>query len=314
MTALADLPPPPVPSWAHPLTTLYERSPGPGPRPAPALPELARLLYGGDLIFPRQPDRPHVIANFVQTLDGVVSFAIPGHSGGGEISGFDAADRFVMGLLRSCADAVVVGSGTLHADQGHVRTTGFVYPDARELYADIRAQTSGRRADPLNVIVTGSGVVDLSEPTFHTQGLETVIVTTEEGGRQLRWEHGQRLDVTRVRVVAEKGPVPPMAVTGVLQREFAVELLLHEGGPRLLGAFVGARMVDELFLTVAPQVAGRETAHRPSLVEGVAFLPGMAPWFELESVKHAGSHLFLRLLARDVPAPAARQLHFVASR
>jgi riboflavin biosynthesis pyrimidine reductase len=294
MTAMADLPAPPVPSWANPLTTLYERSSG----AAPALPELARLLYGGDLTFPRRPDRPYVIANFVQTLDGVVSFAIRGRSGGGEISGFDAADRFVMGLLRSCADAVMVGSGTLHADAGHVRTASFIYPDARELYADVRAQTSGRRTDPLNVTVTGSGVVDLSEPTFHTPGLETVIVTTEEGERRLRSEHGQRLDLTRVRVVAEKGPVPPPAVTGVLQREFGVGLLLHEGGPRLLGAFLGARMVDELFLTVAPQVAGRETADRPSFAEGVAFLPEMAPWFDLESVKRAGSHLFLRLLRR----------------
>jgi len=294
MTAMADLSTSPVPSSAHPLTTLYERSPA----TTAALPELARLLYGGDLTFPRRPDRPHVIANFVQTLDGVVSFAIRGRSGGGEISGFDAADRFVMGLLRSCADAVMVGSGTLHADAGHVRTASFIYPDARELYTDVRAQTSARRTDPLNVIVTGSGVVDLSEPTFHTPGLETVIVTTEEGERWLRSEHGQRLNVTRVRVVAEKGPVPPTAVTGALQREFGVGLLLHEGGPRLLGAFLGAQMVDELFLTVAPQVAGRETGDRPSFAEGVAFLPEMAPWFDLESVKRAGSHLFLRLLRR----------------
>jgi hypothetical protein len=46
-----------------------------------------RLLYGGDLAFPRPPDRPYVVANFVQTLDGVVSYAIRGRSGGGEISG-----------------------------------------------------------------------------------------------------------------------------------------------------------------------------------------------------------------------------------
>jgi riboflavin biosynthesis pyrimidine reductase len=288
--------PPPVPSWAHPLTTLYERSPAPS---RSAFPELVRVLYGGDLAFPRRPDRPRVIANFVQTLDGVVSFAIQGHSGGGEISGFDPADRFVMGLLRSFADAVMVATGTLHADSGHVRTPSFIYPEARDLFAELRSQASGRRTDPLNVIVTGSGAVDVSEPTFHTPGLETVIVTTAEGERRLRSEHGQRLDVTRVRAVAEKGPVPPAAVIGVLRREFGVELLLHEGGPRLLGAFLRARMVDELFLTVAPQIAGRETAHRPSLAEGVAFLPRMAPWFDLQSVKRAGSHLFLRLLARS---------------
>src|SRR6185436_17591306 len=173
----------------------------------------------------------------VQTLDGVVSYAIRGRSGGGEISGFDATDRFVMGLLRSCADAVMVASGTLHGDSGHVRTPRFIDPDGGERYAAFRSRVGKRGIEPLNVIVTGSGRVDLREPTFHTPGLETVIVTTEEGGRQLRGEHGERLSVTRVRAVAEAGPVPPAAVLALLHREFGVELLLHEGGPRLLGAF-----------------------------------------------------------------------------
>lgn len=150
----------------------------------------------------------------------------------------------------------------------------------------------------MNVIVTGSGRVDLSEPTFHTPSLETVIVTTEDGERRLRSEHGQRLGVTRVRAVAEAGPVPPAAVIGVLQREFGVGLLLHEGGPRLLGAFLAAGRVDELFLTLAPQVAGRGAMPRPGLAEGAAFLPETAPWFDLQSVKRGGSHLFLRLSAR----------------
>lgn len=274
------------------LATLYDRSPE---AEQAALTEPLQLLYGGDLAFPLRPDRPHVVANFVQTIDGVVSYAIPGRAGGGEISGFDAADRFVMGLLRSCADAVMVASGTLHADSGHVRTPSFVCPEAGELYAELR---SGRSRDPLNVIVTGSGRVDLSEATFHTEGLETLIVTTEDGERRLRSEHGQGLRATRVRAVAEAGLVPPAEVLGILGREFGVGLLLHEGGPRLLGAFLAARAIDELFLTLAPQVAGRGAVPRPGIAEGVAFLPETAPWFDLQSVKRAGNHLLLRLSAR----------------
>lgn len=284
-----------MPSHAEPLATLYERSQAAG---GAVLTERLRLLYGGDLSFPLQPDRPHVVANFVQTLDGVVSFAIRGRSGGGEISGFDATDRFVMGLLRSAADAVMVGSGTLHADAGHVRTPSFIYPEARDLYAAFRARASRRSTDPLNVIVTGTGRLDLSEATFHTPGLETVIVTTSEGEQRLRSDHGQELRMTQVRTVAERGPVPPPAVIAVLRRDFGVEVLLHEGGPRLLGAFLAAGSLDELFLTVAPQIAGREGTHRPELAEGTAFLPETAPWFDLESVKRAGNHLFLRLSAR----------------
>ena len=64
---------------------------------------------------PRHATRPHVIGNFVTSLDGVVSLGIPGKAGGGEISGFNPHDRMVMGVLRAAADAVVVGAGTLRA-------------------------------------------------------------------------------------------------------------------------------------------------------------------------------------------------------
>ena len=54
-------------------------------------------------------------------------------------------------------------------------------------------------------------------------------------------------------------------------------------------------IVDELFLTLAPQVAGRDSdLHRLSLVEGHAFMPVDALWATLLSVKLADSHLLLR--------------------
>ena len=61
--------------------------------------------------------RPFVFSNFVTTLDGVVSLHAKGHSAGADISGFNAQDRMVMGLLRAIADVVIVGSGTLDADR-----------------------------------------------------------------------------------------------------------------------------------------------------------------------------------------------------
>jgi riboflavin biosynthesis pyrimidine reductase len=240
-----------------------------------------------------------VFTNFVQTLDGVVSYRIPGRSGGGEISGFNAADQFVMGLLRSCADAVLFASGTLHGDPGHVRSPSFIFPKAARLYAEFRARAGKSRADPLNVIVSGSGRIDLAEPTFHTPGLETLIVTTEEGAQRLRSDHGERLRATQVRTAAESGQVPPAAALDLLRREFSLGLLLHEGGPRLLGGFLADGLVDEIFLTVAPQIAGRADQARPGIAEAVAFLPESAPWFDLVSIKRVESHLFLRMSARS---------------
>jgi riboflavin biosynthesis pyrimidine reductase len=77
--------------------------------------------------------------------------------------------------------------------------------------------------------------------------------------------------------------------------ELGGRLIQCEGGPHVLGQFLKARMIDELFLTLAPQLAGR-TADRPrlGLIEGTAFAVGDAPWAHLMSVHASSDHLFLR--------------------
>ena len=105
-------------TWRAPLETLYDAAEG---CPLPLPPELATLY--GRLTFPLIQGRPYVIANFVTTLDGIVSLGVPGQEGGAEISGFNQHDRMVMGLLRAVADAVVVGAGTPRASPRHRRSS-----------------------------------------------------------------------------------------------------------------------------------------------------------------------------------------------
>jgi riboflavin biosynthesis pyrimidine reductase len=275
------------------IVTLYERE---EPEESILTPELRRL-YGGDLSFPEaHGNRPYVIGNFVETIDGVVSFAIPGRSGGGEISGGSEEDRFVMGLLRSIADAVVVGSGTLHGDPGHVRIPAFIYPEANDLYAELRRKL-GKPPLPLNVILTASGKINFDEATFHSDGLPTAIVTTDEGAARIASDHGDMPHVT-VRTTGEAGRTSPEAVLKILGRDFGVRLLVHEGGPTIFGQYLAAGMIDELFLTVAPQIAGRlHLAQRPGIAGETLFLPETAPWFGLRSIKRARDHLLLRYAA-----------------
>jgi riboflavin biosynthesis pyrimidine reductase len=72
-------------------------------------------------------------------------------------------------------------------------------------------------------------------------------------------------------------------------------LILCEGGPRTLGALVAEGLVDELFLTTSPLLAGRATNRsRPALVEGIELLPATTVGFELLTLRRAGSHLFSR--------------------
>lgn len=287
-----------------PIVTLFEREAAPRESLPPALAE----MYGGGLVVPEgTPERPYVIVNFVETLDGVVSYALPGEAGGGAISGESAADHAVMGLLRARADAVIFGSGSLHEDSGHVRVPEFIYPALEAEYAALRVQLGRTDALPLNVVVSASGRVDFTEPTFSYSGLRVLIATTARGaerlargplptGAEVRALPGQvATEETANAVRGEANGVSPRALLALLGREYGVRVALHEGGPKLLGAFLADGAVDELFLTLAPQLAGRADAtRRPALIEGHAFAPERAPWATLLSLKQAGSHLLLR--------------------
>lgn len=282
----------------HPIRTLIDRSATVQERLLS--PRLAEA-YDGDLALPAvAPGRVYVAANFVTTLDGVASFQIAGKSGGGEISGFNEEDRFIMGLLRSAADAVLFGSGSLRGDPGHVRTPEFIYPALREEFHAFRRTVLHKPINPLNVVLTASGQINLAEPTFHAPDLPSLIITTEAGYGRLKRDHGRALAVTQVRTVAQEGPgVSPAAALTILREQFGVHRLLHEGGPTLFAQFLANGLIDELFLTLAPQIAGRNNSQsRPGIAEQFSFMPDDAPWLDLMTLKIAGHYLYLRYKTR----------------
>jgi riboflavin biosynthesis pyrimidine reductase len=249
-------------------------------------------LYGG-LRFPTHPGRPHVIGNFVTTLDGVVSLGVPGKAGGGEISGFNPHDRMVMGLLRAAADAVIVGAGTLRASSpDHRWTAGYIYPPLTDAYRSLRVAL-GKPDPPLNVVVTASGDLDLDRRLFQSGEVPVLIVTTPDGAKRF----GTRALPPSVRVAASDGPgsLSARAVLTLVRHANQCERILVEAGPRLMGDFFGERQLDELFLTLAPQVAGRDgSVERPGLVAGKRFAPEHPLWGTLVGLKRGGNHLFLR--------------------
>jgi riboflavin biosynthesis pyrimidine reductase len=250
------------------------------------LPPALAAVYG-TLRFPENA-RPHVISNFVASVDGVVSLAMP-RTGGAEISGGSREDRAVMGLLRAVADFVVIGAGTLRAFPRHIWTPEAIDPDRAVHYALLRRQL-GKPAAPTTVLVTASGDLDLSLPVFRAGGSATLVVTTKDGARRLSAQ-GATCDV---RVTGDGPRLEAAAVMAALQVPSGGRILL-EGGPQLMGTFLDARRVDELFLTLAPQVIGRTPAvPREGLTSGVLFFPDRPLWGRLVSVKTARDLLFLR--------------------
>jgi riboflavin biosynthesis pyrimidine reductase len=268
-----------------------------------ALPPELREMYDGDLRFrASSASRPYVIANFVSTLDGVASYAIKDKSSGSAISDSNPGDRFIMGLLRASVDAVMVGARTLQdASANSLWTPEYVYPDAKRLYAEYRVNTQHKPEYPLLVIVSGSGQLELERAVFRTPAMRTVVITTSAGRDELTRRGAAALSSVEVRALNSKsgnsssGSIDPLAILELLQAQFGVKTLLHEGGPTLFGQFLAAEAVDELFLTLSPQIAGRKRdSARPAIVQGVEFVPDSAPWLQMLSAKANAAFLYLR--------------------
>lgn len=279
-----------TPAPLTPLETLT-RTPRLNDGVAP-LPDALQALYG---VFdmPAAHHRPAVIGNFVSSLDGVVALNTPGViTGGGEISGFNQHDRMVMGILRAIADVVVVGAGTLRAAPKHLWLAEFIYPPMAAEYRALRAQL-GLHPAPLTVIVSGSGDLDLSMLVFNTPEAEALIVTTETG--MARLSQRPLPPPTRALAVTDGARVTAAAALAAAISLRPSDVILTEGGPSLMSDFLAESKLDELFLTLAPQVAGRSSANpRPGFADGYLFAPGDPRWGALLDVRRGGSHLFLR--------------------
>lgn len=247
--------------------------------PLPLTPRL-RDLYGGDLSLAEDV----LYANFVQSIDGVVS--IPGVvSSGSVISGKDDADRFIMALLRACASAVLVGGATLRDAPGHHWTAEHIFPELADEFAQLR-QLLGLAPQPRLVVLTATGEIDVNHPAV--RGGATFL-TSAAGGRRIH-----ALIPERSSIKAFPGDRVPLDQAVAWLREQGHSRILSEAGPHVMGQLVAGRLVQDLFLTVSPILAGRKGPGRLGLIEGMALLPERRVETHLASGRASGDFLLLR--------------------
>jgi riboflavin biosynthesis pyrimidine reductase len=266
----------------EPLELLYEEA----QLPHYGLPPEFARVYGGDLGF----TPPCLYANFVTSIDGVAALG-PGYpSSGSAISGRRSADRFVMGLLRACSDAVLIGAGTLRATPGHQWTPGHACPQAASGFAELR-RSLRRPAQPELVVVTASGDLPTDHPALQSGAL---IATTMNGACRL----DGLVPAACTTLTAGQGPTLRMADVLAALKARGHTTVLTEGGPLLIGHLLDEGLLDELFLTTSPVLAGRADTPRPGLVAGLELLPGDSRWADLISARRRDSYLFLRYRLR----------------
>jgi riboflavin biosynthesis pyrimidine reductase len=271
-----------------PLETLYETNWG----TKVPLPEELSALYG-DLSFPKRSLLPHIISNFVTTLDGVASLDPLAVAQEDAISGSNPEDRMVMGLLRAACDAVIIGAGSLRSAPGYLGTAASIFPPFAHSYAALRSLL-GKESPPLNVIVTARGLLNPRMRLFQSGDVPVLVVTTRSGRERI----GSLELPPSVRVFARESSsvLGADSIIGAISESLtAPGLILVEGGPRLMGTFLAEGCLDVLFLTLASQVAGRNSSiERPGFVAGEIFAPERPLWGRLLSVKRGGSTVFLR--------------------
>ena len=273
-----------------PLTTLFDAAGEATDARGGLTPELARL-YDGDLRIPLRTDRPTVLVNFVETLDGVISMDTEGKTGGGEVSGFSPTDRFVMGLLRAISDVVLVGASAVGRSSGSMSRPGGIYAPGTAAYAELRERL-GLPPTPTTLIVTASGELDPSLPAFADVTVPTVIAAPEPVAERLRRAgFASNVAIETLADIDDAAIPSAVAIAGRL----GARLIVSEAGPNVFGDLLAAGRVDELFVTLAPQLAGRAPdSPRLGLVEGRALWPDLPTWMHLASVRRGGDHLYLR--------------------
>lgn len=217
------------------------------------------------------PDhRPWLRANMVASVDGAASMG--GRSGG--LAG--PADRQVFRLLRALADVVLVGAGTVRAEN---------YRPA-EPSPDHLAQRARRGAPAAPVIAVVSQRLDLDPeaPLFAKADPATIVVTTASAPPERIAALG---DVADLLVVGEHTVDLGHTVDALVNR--GMTRILCEGGPTLLRHVAAAERLDELCLTVSPLLLG---GHALRLLDGDLLLPPQA--LELGHVLEEDGQLFLR--------------------
>lgn len=256
-----------------------------------SLPLSFQKIYGGDWQIPVANGRPYTFTNFAQSRDGRISFAEPGIATGGDVTGFNVHDRWLMGLLRARADAILMGDVTVTMEPEILFCAESISPDDAPAFSALR-RSEGRTELPLVVILSLEGRINWHEPCFQDERSHILLATTTAGSANV----GDCDCAATVEVLSlGEDVVDLQRLVALLYDTYGVRNLLCEGGSRVFANMLDSGLIDEEFVTLCPTFIGRTpTRHRPSYTEGVAWTPADAPYSKPVSLRRADDMLYMR--------------------
>jgi riboflavin-specific deaminase-like protein len=237
--------------------------------PQPDRVDVGALVAGLDLAGAAGPARPYTVANFIASADGRATFM--GKSG----ALGDPADRVLFHGLREQVDAVFAGTRTLMIERyGRIIRD----PDARR-----RREQEDRASEPLAVVISRSGNVPFDIPLFAEPEARVALFCCVPVDVS---EAAAKIDLVEL----DPGELTMTTVMRQLRSDFGIRSLLCEGGPTVFGSLLDERLVDELFLTLAPKLVGGGPS--PTISSGPELME-LQP-MELVSALENDSALYLR--------------------
>lgn len=225
--------------------------------------ELASGLRLGDRA---PPDRPYLVLNMVSSLDGKATIEWRTRGLSTEV------DRELFHHLRTQVDAVMVGAGTARTERYGRMAKSDELRDKRE--------REGLARDPLAVVVSARLDLPADLPLLNDPEQRVLIAT---GSDATLPELGDQVEYARV------GDDLPL-LAALLREDHGIRSVLCEGGPTLNSHLLAAGLVDELFLTLNPKLAGGAAAL--TIVAGRELVEPAE--LELVSVAEGGGDLFTR--------------------
>jgi riboflavin biosynthesis pyrimidine reductase len=274
---------------------------------ASELPDESFASYG-KLGFPSPPpERPWIFANFVQTVDGVVSLL------GAAPSGSDISqspeDRWLMDLLRAHADAILLGMGTLCAETalGRPGPRGPVFRITDPALRQLREKL--RRGRERNIFLTTSGEIDFEQyAAFDGKAVDTFLLTTARTAARLAPRLRQSPQIEVIVCGGEIGAPAPCLDAGaasdraemvniegavrLLRQQYGIRYLLCEGGPTMYSNMLLHDLIDEKFLTVSPVEVGLRMPESDGVANCSQSQPNLAK--EARTGRHSSPNFPLR--------------------
>ena len=189
-------------------------------------------------------ERPYVVVNMVSTLDGRAALD-------GQTRGLSSGeDRKLFHLLRAAGDALLVGAGTARLER---------YGEAVK-NDELRAARERHGLDPVQptVIVSGRLLLPSDLPLLQAKATPVIVATAAD----------HELEGVEANVTYERTGDDLRLLLARLRSEHGIRSLVCEGGPTLLSHLLAANLVDELFLSLAPKLAGG--GDEPTITNGPA--------------------------------------------